>query len=150
MPLLQLDDLETRGAIARARAVTQGGQEALQRLVLEHNVRKAENGDRAVWPAGADPQAYIAFRVPATGGQRPLTTVPYEEFSNSMVHVTREAHGADRDALVRETARLFGTGRLASVARPRLEAVLTAALREGRLALRDGTITATEPDRRRP
>ena len=118
----------------------------LQREVLEYNVRRSENGDRVVWAAGADPQAYTTFRVPAGGAQRPLTAVPYEELRNAMVQVATDAHGADREAIIRETARLFGTGRLASVARPRLEAALTAAVRERRLVLRDGTITA--PDSR--
>ncbi len=122
----------------------------LQRLVLEHNVRRSANGDRVVWPIGADPGAYSTFRVPAAGSQRPLTAVAYEELRNAVVHVAREAHGVDRDALVRETARLFGTGRLASVARPHLEAVLTAALRERRLVLRAGRVIAIEADDARP
>ena len=117
----------------------------LQREVLEHNVRRSENGDRVVWAAGADPQAYSGFRVPAAGAQRPLTAVPYEELRNAMVQVANDAHGADREAVIRETARLFGTGRLASIARPRLETALTAAVRERRLVLRDGMITAPDP-----
>jgi hypothetical protein len=117
----------------------------LQSEVLEHNVRRSENGDRVVWAAGADPQAYTGFRVPAAGAQRPLTSVPYEELRNAMVQVANDDHGADREAILRETARLFGTARLASVARPRLETALTAAVRERRLVLRDGTITAPEP-----
>ena len=116
----------------------------LQREVLEYNVRRSENGDHVVWAAGADPQAYSGFRVPVPGAQRPLTAVPYEELRNAMVEVARGAYGADREAIIRETARLFGTGRLASVARPRLETALTAALRERRLVLRDGTISAPE------
>ncbi len=117
----------------------------LQREVLEYNVRRSENGDHVVWAAGVDPQAYSGFRVPVPGAQRPLTAVPYEELRNAMVQVARDAYGADREAIIRETARLFGTGRLASVARPRLETALTAAVRERRLVLRDGTITAPEP-----
>lgn len=113
----------------------------LEQVVLKFNVLKSENSDRVVWPPGVARTTYAEFRLPGPGQQRPLIDIPYEELRNAMVHVVRDSLGADRETLIRETARLFGTGRLASVGRPRLESVLTAALRERRLVLRDGVIT---------
>ena len=108
-------------------------------------MRRSANGDMVVWPPGSEPSRYKDFREPLPGQQRPLTAVPYEELRNAMVEVARDSHGASREAIIRETARLFGISRLASVARPRLEAALTAAVSEGRLLLRDETITAPGP-----
>ncbi|MNW61611.1 hypothetical protein D3C74_396820 [compost metagenome] len=57
-----------------------------------------------------------------------------------MVAAVRRAHGLTDEDTLRETARLFGVGRLASKVRPRLEDVLDAAVREGRLVERDGLV----------
>ena len=116
----------------------------LHRLVSGRNVRRSANGDRVVWRRDADPRQHTDFRVPRAGEQRPLSAIPYEELRNAMVHLAREGHGVGLETLIRETARIFGVTRLASVARPRLQEVLISATREGRLEVHSGVASAVD------
>ena len=105
--------------------------------------RRSANGDLVAWDSAVDPATYTTFRVPRQDEKRDLQTVPYEEIRNAMIHLSRAAHGADRDDLFRETARLFGVLRLAATGRTRCESVLTAALAESRLSDVAGVIVVT-------
>lgn len=134
--LVQL--LAARFDVSRVR---ESRRKQLLQYIGEHGPQTAANGDVVVWPKNVQPSAYREFRVPESGTKRDVQTIPYEELRNAMVHVTRSAHGADVENLLRETARLFGVTRLASQVRPRLEGVLSAACQEGWLLVREGAVS---------
>lgn len=79
--------------------------------------------------------------MPSEGTRRDIGEVPYVELRNAMVTVIKRAYSMSTEDALRETAREFGTTRLASKVRPRLETVLECAISEG-ILVRDpsGTI----------
>jgi hypothetical protein len=94
-------------------------------------VQASANGDRVAWAPTTDRTAYGDYRVP--GDVRDIGDVPYEELRNAMVDIVRTSYGIDAADLLRESAREFGCTRLGTNVRGRLEGVLEAAIREGRL-----------------
>lgn len=129
--------LAARFDVARVR---QARREQLLSYIRDHSPQTAANGDIVVWPKNMEPSAYREFRVPESGSKRDIQTIPYQELRNAMVHLTRSAHGADVETVLRETARLFGITRLASQVWPRLEGVLSAACQEGRLLVQEDEV----------
>ncbi|MFD6166345.1 DUF4011 domain-containing protein [Oerskovia sp. NPDC060287] len=122
--------------------VREGRREQILALVPRGVVKKALNGDRVAWPVDVDPEIYGGFRLNDGEEKRDIGDVPYHELRNTMVAVVRRAHGLTDEDTLRETARVFGVGRLASKVRPRLEDVLDAAVREGLLVERAGMVQA--------
>ncbi|WP_188037034.1 DUF4011 domain-containing protein [Actinotalea sp. JY-7885] len=132
------------GVVARRfglTAVREARRRSLAAVVPPDRVEHAPNGDVVVWPHGADRRTWALVRVPHVGG-RDLAEVAYPELRAAMVHIARGAHGIGREDLLRATAQVFGVARLASRTRPRLEAVLAAALDEAALIERDGLVVA--------
>ena len=111
----------------------------IARLVPRAQVRRSKLGVFA-WPTEIDPDSWTGFRRADVEGTRGLDEIAPQEIRNAMVAAVREAHGLSDEDTLRETARVFGVGRLASKVRPRLEDVLDAAVREGRLVERDGLV----------
>ena len=85
------------------------------------------------WAPGSSPETYTGFRATPPEVSRPLAEVAREEIANAMAHLARLGHGIAREELLRETASVFGVGRLTAPARERLEAVLAWAVAAGRL-----------------
>ena len=113
----------------------------LRTLVPPESIEIAANGDCVVWPANISRASYSGYRVPSEGIRRDIGEVPYVELRNAMVTVIKRAYSMSTEDALRETAREFGTTRLASKVRPRLETVLECAISEG-ILVRDpsGTI----------
>lgn len=117
-------------------------RDQIVRYLPREIIHRSANGDDVAWPATVAPATYTAFRLPATGGQRSIDEIPYEELRNALIDVVRSAHGIGVEDGMRETARLFGVTRLASAVRPRLESVVEAAVGEGRLEREDDELQA--------
>ncbi|GAB3165148.1 DUF3320 domain-containing protein [Myceligenerans halotolerans] len=122
-----------RFGISRLR---ESRRDQLAYLVPGQMVVKAPNEDLVAWPRTTSPDGYTGYRVPATGGRRDISDVPYCELRNAMVRVVQAAYSMSVEETLRETAREFGVTRLASLVRPRLEGVLDAAVAEGVLERR--------------
>lgn len=131
--------LAGRFDLARVR---EGRRAQILALIPRGVVKKALNGDLVAWPVGVDPEGYTSFRLNDGEDKRDIGDVPFHELRNTMLAVVRRAHGLSDEDTLRETARVFGVGRLASKVRPRLEDVLDAAVREGRLVERAGMVQA--------
>lgn len=125
-----------RFGISRLR---ESRRKQLLSYVPRQAVDRAANGDLVVWVDPVDVTRFTGYRV-AVGEKREITDVPYPEIRNAMVSLARRAHGMHEEDLLRETAREFGVLRLASRVRPRLEAVLSAALDDGALSRRETRI----------
>ena len=111
-------------------------------FVPASGIKRAANGDKVVWAQGRTPSGYTDFRVPLSGGKRDLQIIPYDELRNAMVYLARAAYSIDAESLIKETARLFGVNRVASVGRARLEGVLRAAVVERSLTDVNGLLSA--------
>ncbi|GAA1871999.1 DUF3320 domain-containing protein [Myceligenerans crystallogenes] len=112
--------------------VRQNRIDSIVALVPPRAISVSANGDRVVWPAGGGPADYTTFRVPTATDTRAVTDIPYEELRNAMIAHVRVAHGMRELELLRAVGRTFGTTLSAKV-RERLEDILDAAVREGRL-----------------
>lgn len=85
------------------------------------------------WAPGSSPETYTGFRATPPDVSRPLAEVAREEIANAMAHLARLGHGIAPEELIRETAAVFGVGRVTAPARERLEAVVAWAVSTGRL-----------------
>ena len=113
------------------RVVAKRAAEIL-RVVPQQLRRESELG-AFYWAEGTGPESYQTFRRTPEGVPRPLAEVAPEEIANAMASIVRASHGITTGELLRETATVFGTGRLTSPVKARLEAVLAWAVREGRV-----------------
>jgi hypothetical protein len=93
-----------------------------------------------VWAEGTSPDTYTVFRSTPEGVDRPLHEIAPQEIANAMSWVVGASHGAGREETLRETAAVFGVGRLTAQIRERLERVLDSALASGDLSETDGLI----------
>ncbi|KAE8766143.1 DUF3320 domain-containing protein [Georgenia thermotolerans] len=119
--------------------VTTKRSEAIVSLVPRQLVDRGPLGT-FVWAEGTAPETYTIFRSTPDGVDRTLHEVAPQEIANAMSWVVGASHGATREETLRETAAVFGVGRLTTQIRERLERVLDGALAAGSLRETDGLI----------
>ncbi len=106
-------------------------------------IRRASRGGKVkqnghfLWPA--DPQFRLRVRVPSPGDpetQRKVEHIAPEEIGLAMRHIVKAGIGISRDALVIETARVFGFERTGYQIRDQLEGVVQKLVTRGEIEQR--------------
>lgn len=85
----------------------------------------------------------VKIRVPSDGLEesfRPLRFIPPEELRAAITLLAGHSIGVGREALIKETARLFGFKKLTRSIKEELEKILGGLLREGNLIIQEGDI----------
>ena len=96
-----------------------------------------------LWPP--DPAFKLSVRIPVPADPltfRKLEHIPPEEIELAMVRLVHDGSGVEHDALLSETARVFGVKSLGSSVRRTLTAVLEDAVKRGALRRTNGTVVA--------
>ena len=75
---------------------------------------------------------------------RPLEHIPLAELANAAEHVLWVSFGLPRDELFRETAALFGVGRLGPNVRARLAAAIDELCRQNRARAHNDSISLSD------
>ncbi|GAA1899540.1 DUF3320 domain-containing protein [Lapillicoccus jejuensis] len=130
--------------VAGAHGLTRVTADRQSRLdaVVPGDLRRDAEG--FVWPPERDPLRWEGYRTwDGPPRERPLDDVAVRELANALVDVVLRSMGIGEDELLRETARLFGVGRVTAPVRERLGAALQDAVRDGRLAVRGGVVSLT-------
>ena len=97
-----------------------------------------------LWPT--IPDFALTVRTPSAGdpmSERKPEHIPDEEIVLAMVHLTRDGGGIEAEALVSETARVFGIQRVGRLVGERLSDVLRRGIDSGELVEQDGRIRVT-------
>ena len=93
-----------------------------QELIVEDDF-----GEPFLWPAGADPDAYRDFRLPAKSErtQRTVDEISTREFAAAALHFLEQFGGMNEPDLVREVGRVFAIPRITPNIRARIENSIT-------------------------
>jgi very-short-patch-repair endonuclease len=104
-----------------------------------------------VWLVDQDPQDFHVYRVPPEGAEanRQAEEIPVEEIANAAEHLLSAHVSIRREDLARETARLFGFGRLGSRVQRAMEAGIDALAARNGCALEGEMVIATHRERPR-
>jgi very-short-patch-repair endonuclease len=104
-----------------------------QIIALAQHAQLLTRAGDALWPPGAHPEDFKIFRAPGPDDEdsRDLEHIPLVERINAVSYVLREQFGMPRADLVRETARLLGSGRVTDRVRAVLEAAVDACVASG-------------------
>jgi len=136
--------LETRLAkiVARRFGLERVRQERIDQIIatVPRTQRRRSFAGTFVWPADVTPDSYTAWRATPHGVSRSVEEISPHEIANAMAWLAASAHGIHRDELIREAAQVFDVQRLTTPVRQRLDATLKWAIKNKRLADRDGLI----------
>ncbi|MFN0206614.1 MAG: DUF3320 domain-containing protein [Planctomycetota bacterium] len=92
------------------RAVSSRIEEWITSLAVARRIQQSGN---YLWPATLDISQYRGFRVPSSGSEpRAIDEICPEELANAAELILKSAVGITQDALVRDTADLFGIRRV--------------------------------------
>jgi hypothetical protein len=96
-----------------------------------------------LWPRDLDPKNFSSFRVPdaAGNGARDAIDLPLEEIGSAVVYLLELNMSTPLEELVRETARLFGFGRVGTLVADRIHAAVNALIERGVARAEGGTIS---------
>lgn len=114
------------GANIRERVADIAGQTA---------VTQVRHGDVVfLWPRGLNPATYTDFREPGVGEneQRAIDEIAPEEIAVAAIHVLQEQVSLPWEALIRETALLFGYQRAGQTIQRIVGSAIEMAIRQGR------------------
>ncbi len=97
-----------------------------------------------VWRNDQNPAEYGSFRVPGEEDDQPRKAeeIPAIEYANAAMMVVTQQIGLPTEALVRETAKLFGFGRVTAKVQAGVEAGIRQLTDRGRCVVKDGMVTA--------
>ena len=112
--------------------------------ILRPDQRQDDTFGTFVWVDAEQRANWRGFRRPANGASRPIDEIAPEELRNAMVYITRRGISVTEEELYRETAEIFGVGRLTVSIRERLGKVLTRSIADGALLRCGDRITASE------
>jgi hypothetical protein len=115
--------------------------ETAARIVVRNGLAKREGA--LLWPVSETLE--LRARSPVDGDpatERKLEHIAPEEIVLAMQQICRDGSGVERDALLLETARVFGVHRMGRIVADVLQAVLDKAVEEGDLLESDGKLTA--------
>jgi hypothetical protein len=122
---------------------TSSVQQRVEQLVRRAKVRIVQHGgDLFLWPDDLEPAAYRTFRLPGGSAEsrREATDIPPEEIANAAQHVLSQHISLPLDALVRETARLFGYQRTGQRVEPAMRRGITLLLTRQRAREEGGMV----------
>lgn len=109
-------------------------RERLSHLVILSDVKStSNNGTDFLWPANLDHLTYCTFRVQGNNeeDQRGIEEIAPEEILAATIHVLRQQVSLPKDALIRETALVFGFQRTGATVQRIIDEVIEAALAKG-------------------
>lgn len=111
-------------------------------LMVVHGL--ARRSGAFLWPTAEEFQLRVGIPDPEKpNSARQLDEIATEEIALAMELICRDGSGIERDALISETARLFGIGRVGHLVRARIVEVLEQVTREGLLDDHGNSVTAT-------
>jgi len=129
--------------LQRVGSRMQDAVETAARIVVRKGSAKRK-GD-FLWPVAEGFQ--LKARGPMDGdpsSERKLEYIAPEEIALAMQRVCRDGGGIERDALLTETARVFGVQRTGRVVLEVLEAALAKAVKQGGIIEREGRLIAPQ------
>jgi very-short-patch-repair endonuclease len=121
----------------------------IRRLIPRDQVvlRRSAAGE-FLWPGDVDPETFATFRVPGAegDGERDATDLPLEEVCAGVRYVLDLNLSTPREELVRQTARLFGFGRVGSVVAKRIDSAVDALIEKGVAREDDGLVSLSHEE----
>ena len=93
--------------------------------------------ENVYWASGQSPDSYTGFRVPDnrdSDTKRAIGEIPSEEIANAMLSIAVDLGGCDKEAVYKETMKLFGLGGVTAKARICLDHAMNILERKGAVA----------------
>lgn len=101
-------------------------------------IAKTSSGAESVyWTNEQTPESYDGFRVPDaydSDTKRAINEIPSEEIANAMLCIATDLGGCDKEAVYKETMKLFGLGGVTAKARISLDCAMDILERKGTVA----------------
>ena len=99
-----------------------------------------------MWKSEQKPAEYASFRVPGEEDEQPRKAeeIPAIEYANAAQMVVIQQIGLPMEALVRETAKLFGFSRVTTKVQAGVDAGIALLLSSGKCVEKDGLVTAAK------
>ena len=101
-------------------------------LAVNAQVRRSPSGV-FLWQPNVDPATWAYYRRTPPDVDRKLDHIAPEEITNAMVDIAGMSHTIDREELMKVVAEIFGFHKVTPSIREDLDAVITAAVANGRL-----------------
>ena len=99
--------------------------------------KTSSGAEDVYWTHEQTPDSYDSFRVPDTfdsDTKRAINEIPSEEIANAMLSIATDLGGCDKEAVYKETMKLFGLGGVTAKARISLDYAMDILERKGAVA----------------